>query len=71
MFLEAYQAKEHTLYFGQDSTSLKAIASLTGTETNIVSPPKLKKKTTYYWQVGARKNTGIEDLSPIWMFTTE
>ena len=70
MFLEAYQAEEHTLYFGQDSNNLKAIASVSGTETNIVRPPKLKKNVTYYWQVGARKKTGIEDRSPVWTFTT-
>ena len=70
MFLEAYQAEEHTLYFGQDPTNLEVIASLAGTKNNIVSPPKLNEKTTYYWQVGAQKKSGTEDRSPVWMFTT-
>ena len=46
------------------------IASLKDTEKNIVSPPKLRTKTTYYWQVGAVKNSGIETRSPVWVFTT-
>ena len=71
MFLEAYQAEEHTVYFGEKPTKLEAIASLKENRKNIVSPPKLKRKTTYYWQVGARKKTGVEALSPVWMFTTE
>lgn len=70
MFLEAYQAEEHTLYFGQDPTKLEVIASLAGTKKNIVSPPKLNEKTTYYWQVGAKKKSGTEDRSSVWMFTT-
>ena len=70
MFLEAYQAKEHTVYFGEDPAELKAIASFKGTETNIASPTGLKGKTTYYWQVGALKQSGDEDRSPVWSFTT-
>ena len=70
MFLEAYQAEEHIVYFGEDPTELEPIASLRGTETNIVTPELLKRKTTYYWQVGARKPSGAEDRSPVWSFTT-
>ena len=70
MFLEAYQAEEHTVYFGENPAKLDVIASLKDTEKNIVSPPKLKTKTTYYWQVGAVKKSGIETRSPVWVFTT-
>ncbi|MEO2041619.1 MAG: hypothetical protein ABGW79_07160, partial [Pirellulales bacterium] len=69
MFLEAYQAEEHTVYFGEDPNEFEAIASLKGTATNITSPTRLKRKTTYYWQVGALKS-GTEDRSPVWSFTT-
>ena len=70
MFLEAYQAEEHTVYFGEKPTELNVIAFLKDTEKNIVSPPKLKMKTMYYWQVGAVKKSGIETRSPVWMFST-
>ncbi len=70
MFLEAYQAEEHTVYFGENPAKLDVIASLKDTEKNIVSPPKLKTKTTYYWQVGAVKKSGIETRSPVWKFST-
>ena len=70
MFLEAYQAEEHTVYFGENPAKLDVIASLKDTEKNIVSLPKLKTKTTYYWQVGAVKKSGIETRSPVWVFTT-
>ena len=70
MFLEAYQATAHTIYFGRDANDLKPIASLKGTTTNIVQPPKLNARTTYYWRVGATKEAGDEVLSPTWTFTT-
>jgi hypothetical protein len=70
MFLEAYQATAHTIYFGRDANDLKPIASLKGTTTNIVQPPKLNAKTTYYWRVGATDETDVEVLSPTWNFTT-
>ena len=70
MFLEAYQATAHTIYFGRDANDLKPIASLKGTTTNIVQPPKLNARTTYYWRVGAAKEAGTEVLSPTWTFTT-
>jgi hypothetical protein len=70
MFLEAYQAKAHTIYFGTDVNALQTIASLKGTTTNIVQPPKLIAKTTYYWRVGATKEFDDEVLSPTWTFTT-
>ena len=71
MFLEAYRAIAHTIYFGTDANALQAIASLKGTTTNIVQTPKLNAGTTYYWRVGATKEAGSEALSPIWTFTTQ
>lgn len=70
MFLEAYQATEHKVYFGENPMRLQFIASLKGTKKNIVTPPAMKGMTTYYWQVMAIKNSGVVDPSPIWMFTT-
>ena len=70
MFLEAYRAIAHTIYFGTDANALQTIASLKGTTTNIVQPPKLNAKMTYYWRVGAADESGVEVLSPTWTFTT-
>ena len=70
MFLEAYQAEEHIVLFGEKPTELAVIASLNGTGTNIVKPPKLLRNTTYYWRVRAVKESGTDSRSPTWMFTT-
>lgn len=70
MFLEAYQAEEHIVLFGEKPTELAVIASLNGTGTNIVKPPKLLRNTTYYWQVRAVTESGTATRSPIWTFTT-
>ena len=70
MFLEAYQAEDHRVLFGEKPSELSVIAVLDGKRTNIVKPPKLLRNTTYYWQVGALTAAGRQTYSPIWTFTT-
>ncbi len=70
MFLEANQSSEHTIYFGNHPQNLQVIAILKDNETNIVTPPKLVERTTYYWQVGAKSRFTTETISPTWKFTT-
>lgn len=68
MFLEAYKADKHILYFGTAPDSLTKKAELT--DSNIFSPGKLNPSQTYYWRIDSLKN-GKTTRGDTWNFTVE
>jgi hypothetical protein len=66
MWLGAYQAQSHRVYWGQAKTKLRDAGPQTH---NIYSPGSLQSNTTYYWRVDAV----VADKTvsgPTWAFTT-
>jgi hypothetical protein len=71
MILEAYECKQHTVYFGTSPDVLKGIRSLKDASSNIVDLPELKGNTTYYWRVDAvDSEDGIIRQGLVWSFKT-
>ena len=67
IFLGAYQAQKHRIYYGTDKNKLKLITELT--ETNICSIDKLKANKTYYWRVDSQVNNRLRK-GKTWSFKT-
>jgi len=70
MFLGAYTCRRHRVFFGTSKDNLKLIADFNGDSTNIVAPPELKPKTTYFWRINALDATGNTKTSRVWSFST-
>jgi len=72
MWLEAYRASAHELYFGQDSMKIRN-ATPTSPEykgsfaTNIFDPGVLAAGESYYWRVDAISKNGTEK-GDVWSF---
>ncbi|MFZ1983122.1 MAG: right-handed parallel beta-helix repeat-containing protein, partial [Desulfatitalea sp.] len=58
----------YTLRWGTSAGSLVLLAA--NIETNQYSVPGLTQGATYYWQVTAKDNGGLEAIGPVWHFTT-
>ena len=68
MFLGAYKATRHYLYFGESQDNLKCVAELE--KTNIYTPNKLGAGKTYFWRVDAYVD-GKYKQGELWSFTTK
>lgn len=76
MWLEAYKAVSHNIYFGTDAQRVLS-ATTTDVEfkgnknTNIYTPSNaLLPNTRYYWRVDAVKSDGAIDKGTLWDFST-
>ncbi|MDD7984598.1 right-handed parallel beta-helix repeat-containing protein [Lentisphaera marina] len=68
MFLEAYQASSHKVYFGTSPTKLKLIRELSA--SNICPSPLLQAGQKYFWRVDAIYPDGISS-GPTWSFSVK
>ena len=68
MFLPAYKAPRHYLYFGEREDKLICVAELL--ETNIYSPEKLDAGKKYFWRVDAYVE-GQYRKGVVWSFSTK
>ena len=66
MWLAAYKAQSHRVYWGPTRTALKDAGPV---RHNIFSPDLLKPNKTYYWRVDAVIDSKTV-TGPIWSFTT-
>ncbi len=79
MWLNAYKASSHMVYFGEDQSAVeqasKESAQYQGEFThNIFTPKKLKAGKSYYWRVDALfegKSEGKVIKGDVWSFTVE
>ena len=68
MFLGAYKATRHYLYFGKSESSLSCVAELEN--TNIYTPNKLDAGKIYFWRVDAYVH-GKYKQGELWSFSTK
>jgi len=68
MFLGAYRAESHVVYFGRAPDRLERQAELR--DINIFTPPALQPGHTYYWRVDALRRGKVVH-GPVWRFTVE
>ncbi|MBT3201945.1 MAG: hypothetical protein HN350_18750 [Phycisphaerales bacterium] len=66
MFLGAYRAVKHVIYFGASPDNLTRKATLSG--SNIFSPGALKSGGEYYWRVDAVRPGGKVVTGAVWRF---
>jgi hypothetical protein len=75
MWLTAYQATNHLVYFGESEQALQQ-ATINSKQYqgefkhNIFTPKKLKAGKTYYWRVDAIR-MGKIIMGDVWNFTVE
>ncbi len=75
MWLEAYKAKEHDVYFSSDSLQVaeaginSEIVYLGRHSTNIVSPGILLDGEKYFWRVDVIMEDGSATRGDLWYFT--
>jgi len=75
MFLEAYKAKSHDIYFGKDKSSVEKAGRESpeyrqNIRNNIYNPGQMEPGKTYYWRVDAVQDKQIVK-GPAWKFTVE
>ncbi|MCD6353919.1 MAG: T9SS type A sorting domain-containing protein [Prolixibacteraceae bacterium] len=74
MWLEAYKAVSHNIYFGESRAAVEN-AGLNAPEfkktqrNNIFNPGELKASKTYYWRVDANMPDGKVIKGDVWHFT--
>jgi len=75
MFLEAYRANTHDIYFGKDRSSVEKAGKGSaefrqGILKNIYNPGPLEPGKTYYWRVDAVSDSKVIQ-GPVWKFSVE
>ena len=75
MFLEAYRAKSHHIYFGTDEAAVeeagvRSAAYRQNISNNIYTPGQMEPGKTYYWRVDAVLDDRIVK-GHVWKFTVE
>ena len=75
MWLTAYQATHHFVYFGESEQALQQATKTSKQyqgefKHNIFTPKKLKAGKTYYWRVDAIRNDKLI-IGDVWNFTVE
>ncbi|MBI5064185.1 MAG: Ig-like domain-containing protein [Desulfatitalea sp.] len=65
---DALDTVTYDLRWGTSAESLAPLAS--NVATNQYTLPGLAQGNSYYWQVTARDNSGLEATGPVWRFTT-
>ncbi|WDE96513.1 right-handed parallel beta-helix repeat-containing protein [Lentisphaera profundi] len=68
MFLGAYKAEKHYIYFGESADSLALSAEIVS--GNIFQPGKLEAGKQYFWRVDGYRD-GQFSTGEIWSFTTK
>ena len=69
LFLGAFRAVGHVVFFGTSETTMTELATLRG-EANVARPGMLVPQTSYYWRVVAQMADGTERAGRIWSFKT-
>ncbi len=70
LFLGAYRARGHVVFFGERVDAMTELATLHG-EENIARPGALAPRRRYFWRVDALMMDGTRRIGPTWTFTTE
>jgi len=69
MFLPAFRAVKHLIYFGPAGGSLNKLATIRG--DNNIARPGLLSKGTFSWRVDAVFADGSTRTGPVWTFSTK